>query len=428
MSLGPILGSLAGLLMACAVIWFLSRARLRVVWLMCLVCTGAILFLAFILGGMWFWPLTLTAVALAFGQWGVKCSRLNASRSDESLFPTIPYTNLPAPTTLPPPLARRHPQDETLGPPVFSSLSEPVAQDVSPSSTALPPHEHRTLGRYLLQAQIGRGGLGAVYLAQDTQINRQVAIKTLALGKEFEGTELTEARQRFFREAQTAGRLQHPNIVTIFDVGEEAGLAYIAMEYVQGHDLQRHTVPEKWLPIVQVVEIASRIADALSYAHRQGVVHRDVKPANVLVDGSLQIVKMTDFGIARIADSHRTRTGILLGTPLYMSPEQVAGQRVDGRSDLYSLGVMLFQLLTGRLPYQSHPIQTLLYRMTNEPAPDVRTFRAEVPDALARTLAWMLQQQPKLRCADGQELARGLRWMATQMSVQSEAQWPPFKV
>ncbi len=340
---------------------------------------------------------------------------------DESSYPTIPYTNMSAATTQPPFAAPLDPSKRDVGK-VRSHV-----QDFSASLSAPLLTGKHMLGRYFLQAQIGHGALGAVYLAQDTQIDRLVAIKTLALVKEFEGAKLNEARLRFFREAQTAGRLQHPNIVTVFDVGEVDGLAYIAMEYVAGHDLQRYTSPEKCLSIQQVVDIAARIADALAYAHRQGVVHRDVKPANVLVDSNLQIVKMADFGIARIADAQRTRTGILLGTPLFMSPEQIAGQHVDGRSDLYSLGVMLFQLLTGRLPYENSPVETLLYRMTNEPAPDVRTFRPDVPEALARSLTWMLQQQPKLRCADGQELARGFRWIASQLSTQSEAQWPPFK-
>jgi serine/threonine protein kinase len=406
-----------------------------------LVVAVGLLFSAASLGDPWFWPLALAAVALIFGQWGASCVRVQSDQAEESSFPTVPYTDLSSPTTQPPPFEplRANGHHENEQPPRLSrdfSFSTASAASLEGFGVAFEQHSsaaapllmgRSTLGRYRLKTQIGHGALGAVFLAQDTQIDRLVAIKTMALGKEFEGVKLTEARQRFFREAQTAGRLQHPHIVTVFDAGEVDGLAYIAMEYIAGHDLQRYTFAEKLLPILQVVEITARIADALAYAHRQGVVHRDVKPANVLVDSALQIVKMTDFGIARIADSHRTRTGILLGTPMFMSPEQIAGQRVDGRSDLYSLGVMLFQMLSGRLPHDSSPAETLLYRMTNERVPDIRTLRPDAPDALARTLAWMLQQQPKLRCADGQELARGLRWIASQMSAQSEAQWPPFK-
>jgi tRNA A-37 threonylcarbamoyl transferase component Bud32 len=442
-ALGPALVLGVGLLGAGAAIWFLSRLSVRAGWLLCVLGMATLLFFAASLGGVWFGPLAFVAMALGFGQWGASCAHRQSDVADESSFPTLPFTNMSDATTQPPLPVRApsnmyrddHAETQGLGldfsfdqvDPALNELADVGSLRQRGLSSVSFLAGRRSLGRYILRSQIGRGALGAVFLAQDTQIDRLVAIKTMALNKEFEGSKLAEARQRFFREAQTAGRLQHPNIVTVFDASEDDGLAYIAMEYIAGHDLQRHTFPENLLPIQQVVDITSRIADALAYAHRQGVVHRDVKPANVLVDTSLQIVKITDFGIARITDSHRTRTGILLGTPMFMSPEQIAGQRVDGRSDLYSLGVLLFQMLTGRLPYDSNPAQTLLYRMTNERAPDVRTLRPDVPDALARTLTWMLQQQPKLRCADGQELARGLRWIASQMSAQSEAQWPPFR-
>ena len=298
-----------------------------------------------------------------------------------------------------------------------------------PASTARTEAPGRsrpaTLGRYRIDGELGRGAMGAVYLAHDPQIGRPVAVKTMALGHEFEGDELNEARARFFREAETAGRLQHPDIVTIFDAGEAQDLAYIAMELLKGHDLQRHTKLGQLLPPPQVLAIVARVADALAYAHSQGVVHRDVKPANVMVDLDSDTVKVTDFGIARITDSSRTRTGMVLGTPSFMSPEQMAGRRVDGRSDLYSVGVMLFQLLTGTLPHRSDSMAKLMYAIANEPAPDIRTLRPDLPAALADLVALALEKRPEVRYSDGRQLAADLRAIAAQAEPASVTKLPP---
>jgi tRNA A-37 threonylcarbamoyl transferase component Bud32 len=282
------------------------------------------------------------------------------------------------------------------------------------ANAAAPAERHlpATLGRYRIEALLGRGAMGSVYLGHDPKIGRQVAIKTMALSREFEGAELAEARERFFREAETAGRLQHRDIVTIFDAGEAADLAFIAMEYLRGQDLQPYTQSGRLLPVGTVLAIVERVALALAYAHSQGVVHRDIKPANVMIDLATDTVKVTDFGIARIADSSRTRTGMVLGTPSFMSPEQMAGQRVDGRSDLYSLGVMLFQLLTGRLPHQADSMAKLMYQIANEPAPDLRDLRPELPEALANVVALSLEKRPEVRYADGQQMATDLRAVA----------------
>jgi serine/threonine-protein kinase len=273
------------------------------------------------------------------------------------------------------------------------------------------------LGRYRIDRQLGRGAMGAVYLGHDPKIGRQVAIKTMALSQEFDGAELTEARARFFREAETAGRLQHRDIVTIFDAGEDQELAYIAMEYLKGHDLQRYTSGASLLPVPTVLRIVSRVADALAYAHSQGVVHRDIKPANVMVDPDDDSVKVTDFGIARITDSSRTRTGMVLGTPSFMSPEQMAGRRVDGRSDLYSLGVMLFQLLVGRLPHAADSMAKLMYQIANDPAPDIRTLRPDLPETLANVVALALEKRPEVRYGDGRQFAADLRTIAAGMGA-----------
>lgn len=287
------------------------------------------------------------------------------------------------------------------------SAREATTAVAAPAVAASPASrpDRATLGRYRIERQLGRGSMGTVYLGHDSQIGRPVAIKTMALSREFAGPELDEARARFFREAAMAGRLQHRDIVTIFDAGEDQGLAFIAMEYVNGHDLLRHTLPANLLPVPVVVQTMVRVAQALAYAHTQGVVHRDVKPANVMIDLASDSVKVTDFGIARIADACRTRTGMVLGTPSFMSPEHMAGRRVDGRTDLYSLGVMLFQLLTGALPHRAESMAQLMYQIANDPAPDIRTLRPELPEALAKVVALALAKSRDLRYADGHQLA-----------------------
>jgi eukaryotic-like serine/threonine-protein kinase len=214
---------------------------------------------------------------------------------------------------------------------------------------ALATAPGKRLGRYRIERELGRGAMGSVMLGIADDSGQPVALKTMALSREFHGEALAEARTRFFREAEMAGRLRHEGIVRVYEAGEDGGLAFIAMELLSGQDLSAHAQPATLLPVAQVVSCMARVADALDFAHRQGVTHRDVKPANIMVDFARDTVKLTDFGIAHIADATNTRTGLVLGTPSFMSPEQMAGERVDGRSDLYSLGVTMFQLLTGRL-------------------------------------------------------------------------------
>ena len=290
----------------------------------------------------------------------------------------------------------------------------------SVAASGTPTRGERTmLGRYRIDRELGRGAMGMVYLGHDPQLGRQVAIKTMALAREFEGVELVEARSRFFREAEMAGRLQHRDIVTIYDAGEDQDLAYIAMEFVKGRDLLQHTLPGRLLPVPTVLRTMARVAQALAYAHSQGVVHRDIKPANVMIEPDSDTVKVTDFGIARITDACRTRTGMVLGTPSFMSPEQMAGRRVDGRSDLYSLGVMLFQLLTGALPHASESMATLMYQIANQPAPDVRSLRPGLPEALANIVALALEKRPEVRYSDGKAIATDLLAVAAKMAARS---------
>ena len=276
--------------------------------------------------------------------------------------------------------------------------------------------EKPMLGRYQVEKELGKGAMGVVYLGKDPKIGRVVAIKTMALSQEFEGEELEDARERFFREAETAGRLQHQNIVTIFDAGEEHDLAYIAMEFLKGKDLADVTKGGQLLPIPKVLSIVARVAEALAYAHKQNVVHRDIKPANIMYDLDTDSVKVTDFGIARITDSSKTKTGLVLGTPSFMSPEQIAGKKVDGRSDLYSLGVMLFQMLAGVLPFRGESMAELMYKIANEPAPDIRIIRNELSDKLAGIVELSLSKRSETRYQDGDQFAADLRIVIAELS------------
>ena len=276
--------------------------------------------------------------------------------------------------------------------------------------------EKPMLGRYQVEKELGKGAMGVVYLGKDPKIGRVVAIKTMALSQEFAGDELIDARERFFREAETAGRLQHQNIVTIFDAGEEHDLAYIAMEFLKGKDLADHCKGDHLLPVPVVLSIVARVAEALAYAHKQNVVHRDIKPANIMYEAQSDTVKVTDFGIARITDSSKTKTGLVLGTPSFMSPEQLAGKKVDGRSDLYSLGVMLFQMLAGVLPFRGDSMSELMYKIANEEAPDIRIIRSELTHGLADLVALSLSKRPETRYQTGDQFAADLRMVMSQMS------------
>ena len=265
------------------------------------------------------------------------------------------------------------------------------------------------LGRYVIERRIGRGAMGAVYLAKDPRINRAIALKAIPIEKEFEDEELKEARLRFYREAESAGRLTHPNIITVFDAGEDKGLAYIAMEYVSGMPLRSFTDPKKLLAPKRALELAAATAEGLDYAHNMGVIHRDIKPANLLYNPKEGSIKISDFGVARMTDNNKTKTGIVLGTPMYMSPEQLGAEDLTGLSDLFSLGVTLYELLLGEVPFKATNIAVLMTKITTEDPAPLANRRAGIPSSVDAVLMKALAKRPQDRFSCGAEMAIALR-------------------
>ena len=271
-----------------------------------------------------------------------------------------------------------------------------------------PGVEKPMLGRYKVDRELGRGAMGLVYLGHDPKIGRTVAIKTMSLGSEFEADKLEDIKQRFFREAETAGRLNHPNIVTIYDVGEDQELSYIAMDYLKGKNLLEYCKSESLLPEIEVFDIMIEVAEALTYAHGQKVVHRDIKPANIIYDRDEKSISVTDFGVACLTDASKTKTGTILGSPSYMSPEQLAGNKVDGRSDLFSLGVSLYQMLTGELPFIADSLASLMYKIANEKHPDIRMFKPDLPSCVSQIINKALHKDVERRFQSGEQMAAAL--------------------
>jgi serine/threonine-protein kinase len=306
-----------------------------------------------------------------------------------------------APVAPPPPLARAPA-------PLAAAAPTAAAPAAAAPAAAAAGQDPQRLGRYQLEREIGRGAMGTVYLGRDTAINRLVAIKAIPLASEFSDAELVEARARFFREAETAGRLNHPNIVTIYDVGEERGLAYIAMEYLKGRHLSDYAMGTNLLEPRKVLEVIGKTAEALGFAHKQQVVHRDIKPANLMFDAGTDVLKITDFGIARLTGAGSTRTGIVLGTPSFMSPEQLEGRTVTGHSDLFSLGVSLFQLLTGHLPFTADSMTGLMQQIAEAPHPPLRAYRPDLPACVETVIDRALAKTPEARFDSGAQMAAAL--------------------
>lgn len=268
--------------------------------------------------------------------------------------------------------------------------------------------EVKQLGRYEILSELGQGAMGVVYKAVDPLIDRTVAIKTINLN--LSKDELADFEERFNREAKSAGRLNHPNIVTIYDVGRAGHVAFMAMEYLEGRELKEIVASGEILQPERIAEIIAQVANGLAYAHEHGIVHRDIKPANIMVlrNGS---VKITDFGIAKMSSGSRTQIGIILGSPKYMSPEQVAGKPVDGRSDIFSLGAVLYELLTGKPAFggEDSTLTSIMYRVLNEIPPPPASVNPSIPGSFDHIVARALAKEPEMRYQSAREMANDLK-------------------
>jgi serine/threonine-protein kinase len=261
--------------------------------------------------------------------------------------------------------------------------------------------------RFEIEKHLGRGGMGDVYLVRDTVMQRRAALKTIRPNEELSPQELIEMRQRFYREAQTAGRLTHPNIVTVYDVGEDLGMSYIVMEFVEGQTLAAYMKKGR-LSLPQIKHVIVNAATGLDYAHQNGVFHRDVKPDNIMVSKT-GIVKVMDFGIARVVESELTKTGSIMGTPSYMSPEQVRGQKIDARSDTFSLGVILYELLTGKKPFTGDTMSSLMFSIMKDEPPQPSTLDTKIDVAWDTILRKALAKEAEGRYPTARELAQAVR-------------------
>ncbi len=278
------------------------------------------------------------------------------------------------------------------------------------SQPSAVPEPAEIAGRYQVIKKLGAGAFGTVYKAKDKILGRMVAIKTIRLeGLAAAGTSLDELMDRFKREAQVSAQLKHPNIVTIYDIGETEGVSYIAMEFIDGVGLDRVIATGGQLPLERAAMLGAQVADALDFAHKNGVVHRDIKPANIMVEAGDR-VKVTDFGIAKVMDSgdHLTMTGSLLGTPSYMSPEQAKGAALDGRSDLFAVGCILYEMLAGKKAFRGDSITGLIFKIITEEPPPIREMGPDLPDEMVRIIARALAKTQDARYQTGRELADDL--------------------
>ncbi len=266
------------------------------------------------------------------------------------------------------------------------------------------------IGRYVILRTLGRGAMGVVYLARDPQIERELALKTIRFDEGEKSFSADEAKARFLKEAKISGRLQHPHIVTVFDVGEDQGMLYLAMELVQGGSFSQRLADTAGFPIRERVRVVAEVAEALAHAHERGVLHRDIKPANILLTPALS-AKVTDFGIGKLltGDTELTSTGQMVGSPAYMSPEQIKGDKLDARTDIFSLGVVLYQALTLRKPFPADTLTTLVYQILHEEPADPAVVAGDLPEGLATIVRKCLAKDRANRYVDAGELADELR-------------------
>ncbi|MBK9966713.1 MAG: protein kinase [Holophagales bacterium] len=266
------------------------------------------------------------------------------------------------------------------------------------------------IGRYEILRPLGKGAMGVVYLARDPQIERTLALKTVRFDGPSQSFSVSEAKARFLKEAKISGRLQHPNIVTVFDVGEDEGVLYLAMEYISGGALSQRLTDGIEFPIPERIRILSEVADALAHAHQRGVIHRDVKPANILLTEA-SVAKVTDFGIGKLltGDTDLTSTGQMVGSPAYMSPEQIRGDKLDVSSDIFSLGVVLYQTLTLKKPFPADTLTTLVYQILHNQPDDPLVHNDELPPEITQIALKCLEKDRENRYGDAVELADDLR-------------------
>jgi len=271
----------------------------------------------------------------------------------------------------------------------------------------LTPQKNPKLGRYEIIELIGRGAMGIVYKGRDPKLNRLTAIKTIRFVDEFDEDKVDQIKAQFYREAEVVAKLSHKNIVSLYDVGEDLDLSYLAMEYLEGQSLEQHTSSDNLLPVNQCIGYLIQVCDALHYAHLQGVIHRDIKPGNIMIlkDG---LAKVMDFGIARAAGGTKTRTGVIKGTPFYMSPEQARGGEITGASDIFALGVLFYQLLTGKLPFTGENLATIMYQAANEAPEPVTTYKPDLDSTIVAILNKALEKEPESRFASAAEMSTAL--------------------
>ncbi len=307
--------------------------------------------------------------------------------------------------------------EEVGAPPAPVEVSEPVAAGVSPEETVVVqevPQSKPTLGRYEILEELGRGAMGIVYKGRDPKLDRLTAIKTIRFTDDFDEDQAGKIREQFYREAEVVAKLTHPNIVTIYDVGEDLDLSYLAMEYLEGESLEKYAIQDSLLSIRRAIDVTIQVCDALEYAHQHGIVHRDIKPANIMILKN-GLVKVTDFGIARATATSKTRTGVIKGTPYYMSPEQISGMKVDGRSDIFSLGIVFYQLLTGELPFGGENLAAIMYQITTvEPEPATK-YNPKIYKAAVVILDKALEKSLESRYQKAKQMGDHLRLLGQKL-------------
>ena len=309
-------------------------------------------------------------------------------------------------------------------------VEAPVAPDIGPEETVVVQEVSQSkpkLGRYEILEELGRGAMGIVYKGRDPKLDRLTAIKTIRFSDDFDEDQAAKIREQFYREAEVVAKLSHPNIVTIYDVGEDLDLSYLAMEYLEGESLENYANIDTLMPIRRSIDVTMQVCDALEYAHNHGIVHRDIKPANIMILKN-QLVKVTDFGIARATATSKTRTGVIKGTPYYMSPEQISGMKVDGRSDIFSLGIVFYQLLTGELPFGGENLAAIMYQITTvEPEPATK-YNPKIYKAALAILNRALEKSVESRYQKAKQMGDHLRLLGQKLDdlkakvVKEEAQ------